>query len=153
MRFIADNMVGKLVKWLRFMGYDVLYPKTMNDSELLKLANSDGRLLLTRDKELTKFKDFNGLYIKSEKLDDQLSQVIAEFDLMANRLNLEFTRCPECNNLLETIDRSELEDKVPKGVQERQDRFWFCSGCDRYYWRGTHYDKIKKKLEDLKSFL
>ena len=83
-RFVADNMLGKLAKWLRFMGYDILYPKTMNDFNLIKLANSEERLLLTRDKELTKFKIFNGLYIKSDKLDDQLDQVITEFDLTAN---------------------------------------------------------------------
>ena len=122
MRFIADNMLGKLSNWLRFLGYDTLYPKTLDDKELVKLSRSEDRILLTRDKELVKMKNLKVLYIKSEKLDEQLKQIINEFDLkMGSDI---FTRCPECNYILIEVDKSLLNGKVPEGVLERQDMFW-----------------------------
>ena len=149
MRFIADNMLGKLAKWLRFMGYDVLYPKTMADKDLIKLSRTERRCLLTRDKELAKIKDLNVFLVESVNPDDQIKQVINEFDLTLN--GKEFTRCPECNHPLEEIDKSQIPNGslVPLGVRERQDMFWICNGCERYYWQGTHYKKIKAKLEGL----
>ena len=149
MRFIADNMLGKLAKWLRFLGYDVVYNKSLTDKELIELSCASDRFVLTRDKELTKRKKFSGLYIKSEALDDQFKQVITEFNLILD--NREFTRCPECNSLLNDIDKSGLENKVPPGVFERQEKFWRCDTCGQYYWRGTHYEKIKRKLRQFFS--
>lgn len=147
MRFIADNMLGKLAKWLRFLGYDVLYSRAFDDKQLLEISNAENRLLLTRDKELAKCNDFSGLYINSEELEEQFKQVISEFNLALDRRA--FTRCPECNCLLKDVDKSQVIDKVPKGVLEKQDMFWSCENCVRYYWRGTHYEQIRKKLEQL----
>jgi uncharacterized protein with PIN domain len=147
MQFISDNMLGKLAKWLRFMGYDTLYPKNMDDKELIKISRDEGRLLLTRDKELAKVKGLDVLYINSDNLDHQLQQVIKDLNLKANDLQL--TRCPECNYLLKYIDKVLLAGKVPDGVLKRQDIFWVCKNCEHYYWRGTHYQKIKAKLDEL----
>lgn len=147
MHFIADNMLGKLAKWMRFMGYDVLYPKTSDDKELIELSRGENRYLLTRDKELAKTKDLQVLLIQSEKIEEQLKQVITEFHLNLN--GNEFTRCPECNYILKVVDKSGLNGKVPDGVLTRQDNFWYCESCQRYYWQGTHYEKIKTKLEEL----
>ena len=149
MEFIADNMLGKLAKWMRFMGHDVYYEKISDDKELIELSRSENRYLLTRDKELAKTKDLQVLFIKSEKLENQLRQVIKEFNLQLN--GQEFTRCPECNHILYVVDKSEVIGKVPNGVQSRQESFWHCELCQRYYWQGTHYEKIKTKLEELCS--
>lgn len=147
MRLLADNMLGKLAKWLRFMGYDVEYPKSIDDKSLIKLTREEKRILLTRDKELAKVKNLDVIYINSEKIEEQLKQLIKDLNLIPT--NQEFTRCPECNNLISEIDKSQVEDKVPEGVFKRQDEFWFCNNCGRYYWQGTHYIKIKDKIEKL----
>jgi uncharacterized protein with PIN domain len=140
-------MLGKLAKWLRFMGHDVLYPKTMDDKDLIELSRKDSRLLLTRDKELAKVKDLDVLYIKSENLNDQLEQLVSELHL--SETNQEFNRCPECNELLKFIDKGSVKSKVPPGVYENQEEFWYCKTCQQYFWRGTHYYKIKDKIFDL----
>ena len=147
MEFIADNMLGKLAKWLRFMGYDVLYPKILGDNELIQLSQTEDRILLTRDKELSKRKGLNVLYVHSDQLELQLKQVIEKFDLKLG--TSAFFRCPECNYLLHEIDKALVVDKVPKGVFEHQEEFWVCENCKQYYWQGTHYDKIKTRLEGL----
>ena len=51
-RFSLDEMLGSLAKWLRIMGYDALYLRDLNDGEILRRAEEEGRILLTRDKEL-----------------------------------------------------------------------------------------------------
>ncbi len=48
-RFVADAMLGSLARKLRIFGFDTLYFKDGGDSELLKLAKSEGRILLTSD--------------------------------------------------------------------------------------------------------
>ncbi|MEM0006436.1 MAG: Mut7-C RNAse domain-containing protein, partial [Ignisphaera sp.] len=37
-RFIADAMLGHVARWLRLLGYDTLYYKSINDWKLLKIA-------------------------------------------------------------------------------------------------------------------
>ena len=147
MKFIVDNMLGKLAKWLRFLGYDTLYPKILNDKQLAQLSLAEDRVILTRDKELATKKDIKILYIISEQLDGQLKQVIKEFDLKLG--DYAFTRCPECNYMLKKIEKADIEDKLPLGVVEHQNVFWVCNNCEQYYWQGTHFYKIKDKLENM----
>jgi len=39
--FIADVMLGTLAKWLRILGFDTLYFKNIDDSELIKIAKQE----------------------------------------------------------------------------------------------------------------
>jgi uncharacterized protein with PIN domain len=147
MRLLADNMLGRLAKWLRFMGYDTLYPKDMDDKELVELSRSEQRLLLTRDKELAKMKNVEVLLLTSENLEDQMKQVIQRLNLTQSKD--QFTRCPECNEILDRIDKSLVTDKVPPGVLKCQQEFWVCEKCNQHYWQGSHYEKIRNKLDEL----
>ena len=40
-RFIADVMLGRLARWLRILGYDVLYSNGFADEEIVALAQDD----------------------------------------------------------------------------------------------------------------
>ena len=51
-QFVADAMLGKLTKWLRVMGIDVMYDPDAIDAQLLQCAECRGRILLTRDRSL-----------------------------------------------------------------------------------------------------
>jgi uncharacterized protein with PIN domain len=53
-KFLADGMLGKLARWLRILGHDVIYLVEFEDSELLKLAKKEESVLLTKDLELYK---------------------------------------------------------------------------------------------------
>lgn len=52
-RLLADGMLGKLAKWLRLLGYDTAYENDAPDHELARRARAEGRILLTRDRELS----------------------------------------------------------------------------------------------------
>jgi uncharacterized protein with PIN domain len=146
MKFIADHMLGTLAKWLRFLGFDTLYPDVQTDPELIKLAKKDNRVLLTRDKNLAHTKGVDTLYIGSVELDEQLIQVISTFDL---RIAEAFSRCGLCNSILIEVEKESAKGKIPQKVFDRQDEFWLCQKCHKYYWQGTHFKGIKEKIEML----
>jgi len=143
-RFLADSMLGTLAKWLRIFGYDTLYHACMDDNRLVRLARAEGRVLLTRDTGILKRKGLDALLIDSECLEDQLGQVLQAFEL---RMHDPFSRCPVCNTPLETVPKHEAWGQVPPFVFQTQDRFSLCPECNRFYWRGTHWQKMRERIE------
>jgi uncharacterized protein with PIN domain len=146
MKFLADHMLGSLARWLRFFGFDCAYPDALSDKELKEIAKKEERILLTRDKELSRAKDITTLYIESTDMEEQLVRVVLEFHLKPTDA---LSRCSLCNSILEKIEKSEVKGKVPENVFSLQNEFWKCNRCGKYYWKGTHYQGIKKTLEEL----
>lgn len=147
MRFLADHMLGSLAKWLRFFGFDTVYPKVLPDKELITLAKREERIVLTRDKDLANVKGIEALYIKSTNLEEQLIEVLTRFNL---KITNEFSRCSLCNSILIEVEKGQVKGKVPEKVYNWQDEYWECPKCQKYYWQGTHFKGIKEKLERLK---
>jgi uncharacterized protein with PIN domain len=146
MKFLADNMLGRLVTWLRLLGYDTVYIPHADDAQLARLARAEDRVLLTRDVELTRRRGLRYLLIESERVEAQVQQVFRAFNLSANEA---FSRCAECNLPLESVDKESVRERVPPYVFQTQDRFRRCSQCERVYWRGTHWARIVAQIEDL----
>ena len=73
---------------------------------------------------------------------EQVRQVVREFDLKEFKV---FSRCLECNTLLEEVDKEAVFEKVPPYVYLTQERFAMCASCGRVYWRGTHTDEMLKR--------
>src|SRR5512135_3730165 len=75
-RFVADVMLGRLAKWLRIAGFDVLYSNRFADDELVRLSNGEGRILLSRDTRLLVRRAVNRfIFLESEDVRAQLKQV------------------------------------------------------------------------------
>lgn len=137
MKFIADVMLGRLAKRLRLRGFDVLYDRTLNDNEIIRLSLEQDRVILTRDKALSdRPLAKNHLFINSDLVQEQGEQVLSSFPLDMNIIPL--TRCSECNEPLDRIEREEARDLVPHYVYEHKDLFLRCPRCKRTYWHGTH---------------
>jgi uncharacterized protein with PIN domain len=141
-------MLGTLAKWLRILGYDTLFDPDIDDHQLVRLARAEGRLILTRDRELARRRGVRVLLIASEHLDDQIRQVLADLDLEPDR---SFSRCPVCNEPLVAIDRETARSQVPAYVARTQRTFRSCPICQRVYWRGTHWQRINEQLARLQS--
>lgn len=146
MKFLADHMLGSLARWLRFLGLDTAYPDVTPDKELVALANSEKRVLLTRDKDLAEVMGIKTLYIQSINLDEQLTQVVTTFNLKGT---FAFSRCGICNSILVKVEKESVEGKVPEKVYAWQDEYWECTTCGKYYWQGTHFKGIKAKIDAL----
>lgn len=147
MRFVVDAMLGRLARWLRIMGFDVLYPKDLSDDQLVALVNQEERTLLTKDERLLREKKVDGYLVRSQRWEDQLREVLDEFRLRDQVAP--FSRCLECNRLLEVVSKAEVAECVPDRVYQVQDRFYRCSSCHRVYWNGTHVERMVKKLESI----
>jgi uncharacterized protein with PIN domain len=145
-QFVADVMLGKLAKWLRVMGIDVLYDPNGTDAQLLQCAERCGRILLTRNCSLMRRRGpAQRLYVESDYYHEQVRQVVHAFPL-AESIQV-FSRCLQCNSVLGAIAKQLVADKVPPYVYATQMIFKHCVVCDRLYWGGTHRDNMLRQLQ------
>ena len=150
MRFICDDNLGKLTKWLRTLGYDTLFFDPIEDGELVARALKDDRVVLSRDTQLSRFKfklGENLLQIESDKPLAQLKQVLDHFKLKPDK-KLTFSRCSVCNEPLEKVEKEKIKHRLYPFVYDTQENFVHCPGCDRIYWSATHVKNMTKKLAD-----
>ncbi|MDH4207259.1 MAG: Mut7-C RNAse domain-containing protein [Anaerolineae bacterium] len=148
LKFLVDAMLGRLAKWLRLLGYDTLYEATADDHDLVRLARAEGRLLLTRDRELARRKALNSLFIESDRPEEQLAQLLRDLRLDSQTFA---PRCARCNTLLEAMDRKEAKGRVPSYVFSRHEEFTFCPQCQRVYWPGTHWQRMRQRIEEIRQ--
>ena len=151
-KFIADSNAGKLARWLRIMGYDTLFFKRIDDAQLIDTALREGRVVLTKDTQLMRRRAVTGgqlriILTQNDDPKEQLRQVIKELKL-DYRLK-QFTRCLECNQNLVPKSREEVKELVPPYVFRTQPQYMQCPSCLRVYWRGTHWQRMKKELEKI----
>ena len=147
-KFICDDNLGKLAKWLRTLGYDTRFQLTIEDGELVSLALKEDRIILSRDTKLTRFKIKDKyLLIQSEKPLEQLKQVVDRFNLTIEE-DLLFSLCLVCNQPLQRVEKEKIKDRLYPYVFQTQENFVYCPVCDRLYWAGTHVERMTKKLSE-----
>jgi uncharacterized protein with PIN domain len=147
MQFIADAMLGRLARWMRFLGFDVLYFPDIPDSELVRIAREQERRILTRDTRLVRRKGLvHPLLITANDPLEQLMEVFGSVKIEPVAL---LSRCVKCNSPLAPInDKNEIADIVPEFVFLQHNDFLRCTECGSIYWKGTHPEKFKEKVRD-----
>jgi uncharacterized protein with PIN domain len=145
MKFIADVMLGRLARWMRFLGFDTLYYPNISDSRLIRVAMEQDRFILTRDTRLIKIKGVEDyLLIRANDTFEQLLEVTETLKL--KQFN-PLSRCVKCNGLLTRIlNKSKIKDFVPEFVFLNFNVFLKCNNCGKIYWEGTHPKKFREKL-------
>ena len=145
-RFVADAHLGRLARYLRMLGFDTLYQNALPDRELVRISVEERRILLTRDRELLMHRELtHGVFVRGDRPRDQLRYLVERLDLHDSCRP--FTRCMSCNGELEAIDRERAVNLVPPRVAERHREFRRCPGCERLFWRGSHYERMKRIIE------
>ncbi len=148
MKFICDEMLGTLAKWLRILGYDTKYAKNMDDEKIIEIARKEQRIVLTRDKALAKKAD-KALYINERELEKQIEKVFENFNLKVEHDKI-LSRCTICNIPVVKIEKENVKEKVPEHVWKTQEEFWICPQCHRIYWMGSHWENMADKIKKLK---
>jgi uncharacterized protein with PIN domain len=143
-KFAADRMLGRLVKWLRVIGQDVIYGPHLSGYGLIHAARVEGRFILTRDRRLKQKQPPPFIFIESDHYREQLRQVIQECGLKPGHGM--FTRCVECNTILQARAKETVEKEVPPYVFSTQEKFSWCPKCQRVYWPATHHEKMLEEL-------
>lgn len=154
MKFLCDQMLGTLARWLRLLGFDTFYATVeMKDDELLQIAKKENRILITRDKELilrAKNQNIRVTMIDSTDLEKQLIKVLQKNKAIIHESKV-LSRCSCCNTPLTEISKQNVKNRVPPKIFEKHNTFWHCSTCNKIYWMGSHYDKIMEKIQTIRG--
>jgi uncharacterized protein with PIN domain/sulfur carrier protein ThiS len=146
-RFVLDVHLGRLARLLRMLGFDSAYSNTADDQSLAAVSRLENRIVLTRDRELLKRTSVShGYWVRSADPTQQLLEVLRRFDLR-NRIQ-PFSLCLRCNKPLAAVSRQEAADRVPAYVLDHYQEFRRCPECARLYWRGSHWENMRKFLEE-----
>jgi uncharacterized protein with PIN domain len=155
LRFITDGMLGKLTRWLRMLGHDVTYFRSADDEKLVELAESEKRVLLTRDHKLHQQAVTRGVEVVLVEAADEagkLADLARRFGFKLE-IDLSVSRCPKCNAEIRAVSKEVVADQIPEATSIYYDDFWLCLGCGKVYWQGAHWKQIEKTLEEAKSEL
>lgn len=151
MRFIADDMLGSLARWLRMLGYDTIYTKHMHisDEEIAALARKERRILITRDRGLHKLVR-SSILVRSTHVDEQLKEIIK---LVRLKIPAEptATLCPLCNGRLANVNKEGHKRDIPPKTYEAVNEFWKCMKCGQLYWPGKHWERITRLFKELSA--
>ena len=151
-RFLCDAMLGGLARWLRAAGYEALFEYGIDDGVLVGRALREGLLLLSSDgplfdRNIIKSGQVEALYIPQQL--DKLEQL--QFVLSELALPLRDPRCMACGGQLAEVPKHEVMGEAPPLAYRHCDRFWRCARCGKLLWHGTHWQRITRRLAQIKG--
>jgi uncharacterized protein with PIN domain len=151
-KFVADGHLGKLVRDLRLLGIDVIYDPAAEDRQLVRIASTDDRALLTRDRRLLMHAAVrHGYYLRSQMPLEQTMEIARRFDL--GSALAPFSRCLRCNASLQPVAKAQVLDRLEPLTKIYYQQFRNCSGCGQIYWSGSHFEKLQQRVETIQSRL
>ena len=145
-RFVADVHLGKLARHLRMAGFDTTFEPAWDDDRIVACSIGERRTILTRDKRMLHRSEVERAYfVRSIHADRQLAEVVGALQLEARLAP--FSRCRECNSLLEDARLEDVGDQVPERIRALYRQYRRCPGCARVYWEGSHFLRMKSLLD------
>jgi uncharacterized protein len=142
-RFVIDTNLGQLARYLRLLGFDVLYRNDFADREVAQIAQQKRRIVLTRDRALLRHKIItHGYFVRSDKPREQVKEVLARLQL--HSALRPYSRCLRCNGQLEDVDKAVVLEQLEAKTCEYYERFRRCKTCGQAYWKGSHFNRLEK---------
>ena len=143
-RFAVDVHLNKLASLLRLCGFDALVYH--DDEDIADAAAREARVVLTRDVALLKRAAVQrGRWVRHTDPEEQLVEVLESFALV-DQMN-PFSRCLRCNTPIVSVAAATVVAHVPSRIRAAFREFWRCPGCDRIFWRGSHYEQLSSLIE------
>lgn len=144
-RWLADEMLGRLARFLRMAGADTAYVRGVSDEVVRQRALSEGRTLLTRDRTLAA-RTPGSLRIDATALVDQLRVFHAANPEFA--LELRFDRCTLCNGRLTPVPADRGRVVFPDiTVPDDGRAIYQCVTCGHPYWEGHHTAEVRRTFQ------
>lgn len=151
-RFVADGHLGTLARNLRLLGLDVFYINTVEDRQLLEVMQREDRALITRDRRLLMHSIVaHGYCPRSADGEEQTIEVLRRFNL--ENAIAPFTRCLDCNAPLETVEKKDVVERLEPLTKIYYQDFRRCPGCGKVFWGGSHFDKLRQRVEEMRARL
>ena len=149
-KFVLDVHLGTLARYLRLTGFDTLYRNDLQDEEIINISVSDQRIILTRDRQMLKNgRVTHGYYVRNTNPGKQLREIVSRFDLKDQFVP--FTRCMDCNGLIIKVEKEDVIDQLLPKTRMAFHEFYRCNLCNKVYWKGSHYDRMIRIIEDSRS--
>jgi hypothetical protein len=149
-KFITDVQLGSLAKYMRMLGFDVIYKNCYRGNEIILLSIEESRTILTKDRELLKRNDIShGYWIRNKEVIEQVKEVNIRFHL--NNLILPFSRCMKCNTPLNKTEKKDIIQRLEEKTKNLYDEFFICPSCNQIYWKGSHYQNMLKFVNAVKE--
>ena len=143
--FLADAMLGSLAKKLRLLGIDTVYLNDADDSELKYLTRSQGRILLTKDKAFVRRLPGQVWLVDGNNVQEEFVFIAASLSAVSGQLE-PFSRCLDCNGLLQSIEPTDAQGIVPPYIYQAKKIFSRCSSCGKIFWEGTHRKRMEEEV-------
>ncbi|KAF0718763.1 Aste57867_1496 [Aphanomyces stellatus] len=154
-KFLADSMLGRVAKWLRMTGVDILHWDIMinpKKEDMLALATRENRIILTRDRKMAQQRAAFACYVvASDNVEEQFQEIKKHFGIEFHEAEF-MSRCAKCNGKgFNIVDRAQVEerDDVPLKVLETVDEFYECKSCHQLYWVGPKYSTAHAKMKEI----
>jgi uncharacterized protein with PIN domain/DNA-directed RNA polymerase subunit RPC12/RpoP len=145
-KFFADVNVASVVRWLRAIGLDTIWEDAISDNDLIRQAAEEKRFVLTLDKRiLEEFRTDHVFLLSTNEAIEQFAEIVRRFNIQ--KPSELFTRCLVCNNILREAEANEIAENAPTKVREIQEKFQFCTKCNKVYWEGSHAQRMRRTIE------
>lgn len=147
MKFLVDQPLGTLAKWLRFYGFDAPLMRLTLDKPQCWPPPRPQTHILTRQTASARSKRPDLLVLATAEPEAQLEEVIRRLRISPRHLK-PLSRCSHCNEPLTPLDRDRVQGRVPEHVFLYHQQFSECPCCHRVYWPGSHILGISTTLRE-----
>jgi uncharacterized protein with PIN domain len=150
-RFIADVNVLKLGRLLILLGFDVAGSSSFSDDQIADMAESESRIVLTRDTTLLKRRKI--VFARRIRADLPYDQVVEVVDFFGLRGQTAFfSRCTQCNQPLKPVAKTDILHRLEPKTRKYFFDFFQCPACQKIFWKGSHYEAMTETFTSLGLF-
>lgn len=143
-RFVTDASLDLLARRLRLLGFDVVTLRGARLEALFEAARNDGRIVLTTSaRHPRRHADVPAMSVARGDPASALRDLAATFA----PAGAPFERCSVCNRPLVEAPAAGAPEAVPAPVRAAGGTLRHCPGCGRWYWHGSHVDRLREWLE------
>lgn len=137
-------------------GLDTIYDPSANDNDLIGIALSQQRVLLTADRELFERalkKKIISILVVEESDNGKLTRIFGNLGIHIEEIDPEKSRCAKCNGTLSLTDKSSVDKSIPSGIIQKHQEFFSCHSCGKLYWKGSHWKRIESMAKEVRDRL
>ena len=149
-RVYCDAGLGGLARWLRATGCEAFWKQDISDADLVNEATRTGAIIITTDSLLLDRRvitrgEVRAIWVPPTlTMIEQLHLVRAELSLPETDLD---SRCMRCGGELIEVSKEAVKERIPPRTYRWLDEFWECRACGQLFWNGTHWQRIRERLQ------
>ncbi len=149
MKFYVEQTLGRLLKWLRLLGFDA-EPLAFSSrrQDRLRPLRPGVYYLSGQTSWPARQRRPDLIILTSREVEGQLLELHQRLQLTPATWE-PLGRCSQCNTPLRPLPADQAEGRVPDYVAAQTRQFHECPDCRRVFWEGSHQRRIRRQLAEL----